>query len=374
MRFERFFPVLAAIGLWTAACGAPRLRPENEISLSFPLVEASRVNCRSPLMPAITAGPGGLVLVETRNGYLQALDPEQATIRWSIFLGAAASEPVVVGDRIVWAISNGWIFGLDEAGQEAWRLEINEPVFGELRVVGGRVVFLNEKDFLTALNPADGAIVWRIPVPSAAKWTADGERIILRTSDNRLRIFESDGRPTGDFAIEGKAAGDFGIVDNFAVLGFADGRLAAYDLTTGEKRWSQHLGGVPVGPPVSDGRNIYVVLSSQIVAALQLKRGELLWWKALSGRAAFSPRLIGSYALVSSRSPRLQAFLAKDGEAEVAFEAGGEILAPPEMIGSKILLVINAETEDQDVFVSLHASPPAPPESPEKTDATEIKK
>lgn len=325
-------------------------------------------------MPAITAGPGGLALVETRTGYLQALDPEQATIRWSIFMGAAASGPIVVGDRIVWAISNGWIFGLDETGREAWRLKINEPVVGELRAVGGRVVFLDEKDFLTALNPADGAIVWRIPVPSAAKWTADGERIILRTSDNRLRIFQPDSRPDGDFAIEGTAAGDFGIVENLVVLGFADGRLVAYDLTTGEKRWSQRLGGVPVGRPVSDGQNVYVVLSSQIIAALGIKRGELLWWKPLSGRAAFSPRLIGSYVLVSSRSSRLQAFLAKDGNMKVAFEAGGEILAAPGMIGSKILLVMNGETENQDIFVSLFPSPPVPPESPQKTDAAEIKK
>jgi len=342
--------------------------------LKFPLVEVSRMNCRGPLIPKITAGPGGLVLLETRTGFLQALDPEKKTIRWSTFVGAGAPAPVVVGDRIVSALTNGRVIGFDEAGQEVWNLKFDRPFREELRVVGGRVVFRNEEEFLTALNPADGVIAWRVPVPAVTDWTADGDRIVLRTSDKRLLIFRSDGSPAGDFLIGGKAAGDLGLVENFAVLGFAGGYLGAYDLTTGKKRWVQRLGGVPVGPPVSDGRNVYVVLSNQIMAAFHIKRGELLYWKPLSGRAAFPPRFIEPYVLVTARSPRLQAFLAKDGRVKIAFEAGGEILAPPELIGTKIFLVMNGETEEEDVFVSLEPSPPDPPESPEKTDAAEIKK
>ncbi len=374
MKLERVYPVLTAVVFWAVACGGPRLQPEGMIDWKFPLTEASRMKCRGPLIPKITAGPGGLILVETRTGYLQALDPEKTTIRWTSFVGAGAPAPVVVGDRIVCALKKGGVIGLDEAGQETWRLKLDKPVRDDLRVVGGRVVFRNAEGFLTALNPADGAIAWNISVPAAADWTAGGERIVLRTSDNRLLIFRPDGSPAGDYLIGGKAAGDIGLVENYAILGFAAGYIGAYDLTTGNKRWRQHLGGVPVGSPVSDGRNVYVVLSNQIMAAFHLRRGDLLYWRPLSGRAAFSPRFIGSTVFVSSRSPRLQAFSAKAGEVKVAFEGGGEILAPPESIGSKIILAMDGETEQEDILVSLLTSPPESPESPEKTEGEDIKK
>jgi len=368
MRYDRFSPALAAVILWTTACGTPHLGPESPLELNFPLVEKARLSCRTPLLPGITAGPGGIVLLETRTGYLQALDPEKMKILWTSSVGAGGPVPVVVGDRIVCASTGGRVVGLDPGGGTVWNMKADGPVRDDLRVVDGRIVVHSEKGTLIALNPTDGTVAWKINVPERADMTSDGSRIVLRTTDNRLSVFRSDGSSAGDFFIGGRAAGDFGLAGDCAVIGFADGYLGAYSLTTGKSRWRQRLGGVPLGPPISDGRNVYVVLSNQILAAFHLKRGEILYWKPLSGRGAFAPRLVETYVFVSSRSPRLQAFRAKDGQVKTAFEAPGEILAPPERIGSNIFLAVAGETEKEDLFVSLSPPPPTDESSPEKKE------
>ncbi|MBN1939533.1 MAG: PQQ-like beta-propeller repeat protein, partial [Candidatus Aminicenantes bacterium] len=283
MRIERFPAGMGiAVVLLGVSCGAPDLQPKPVPDVVFPLVETARVIVKGPLIPRLTAGPGGLLLAASTSGELQALNPAAKSVAWTHQEGRSKTAPVVDGDKIFWAAEDGAkgkIVCLDPKGHVLWHRLIDEPAGGDLRVVGGKLVFQEGDKALSALNAADGTPAWRDPASLPEEWTADGSRIVVRTADGRLRALDPEGRLVREIEVGENAAGPLGLFGNFVYFGYDDGRFGAIDLATGRKKWQMRLGGIPAGPPVSDGRVVLVALSNHVLAALRAKRGDLLWWK-----------------------------------------------------------------------------------------------
>jgi outer membrane protein assembly factor BamB len=349
---------LAVAALVAAACAPSSLPPSLSPTLIFPLAEEIRLSCRGPLVPKLVAGPGGLVLVTTTTGYLQAVDLEQQARRWEFLSTSAEVAPVVAGDRIIFAAGDGKIYGLNPAGKAVWERKPEEPIQGEPLLVGNQMVYREGKNFLAALNPADGAPLWRVPASAQTDPAAWGDRIVFGTTDGLIKILSPDGRNFRNYLAGGKPVGRLGVNLDDVYLNLDDGRFNAYDLSTGKNRWSVRFGGAPVGPPATDGRTLYTALSNNIVAALNPKRGDLYWWRPLSGRASFPPLILNNHVLVVSRSAVLQAFAETTGKAEVAFEAGGALLAPVLVAGPRLCLAVKGDTEGLSVIIVLRLAPP----------------
>ncbi|MBN1940276.1 MAG: PQQ-binding-like beta-propeller repeat protein, partial [Candidatus Aminicenantes bacterium] len=118
-----------------------------------------------------------------------------------------------------------------------------------------------------------------------------------------------------------------------------------------------------------DGRVVLVALSNHVLAALRAKRGDLLWWKPLSGRAAFPPTLSKDLVFAASRSAVFQAFDLGDGTATTAFIVASaehsesrEILAPAALIGPNVFLATGGEAEGEALVLVLDLVPPKPPD------------
>jgi len=370
MRIDHFPAGLGlAVVFLAASCGGPKLQPKTAPAVKFPLIEAARLTVKAPLVSRLVAGPGGLVLVASITGELQALDPPAKATRWTFSGGPSRMAPAVEGERIYWAAEDGKVYGLDAKGKTLWTRTLEEPVRGDLRVVGGRLVFREGDKALTALNAGDGGVAWSDPASLPEEWTAGEDRIISRTAAGLLRVLDPDGRLIREIPVGETAAGSLGLYGNDIFLGYADGRFGAFDLSTGKKRWSIRLGGIPVGPPVTDGRIVFVVLSNHILAALRAKRGDLLWWRPLAGRAAFPPCLHGAYVFAGSRSAVFQVFAAGDGTEQTAFTTPSEILAPAEKIGSKMYLMTSGDADDEGFVFALDLIPPKAPEKPKTPEA-----
>ncbi|MHB8055398.1 MAG: outer membrane protein assembly factor BamB family protein [Candidatus Aminicenantales bacterium] len=368
MKIDRFGIAagLAVAAVWAAACGAPGLKPADAWEITFPLTAVDTTSGRGPLIPRIVPGPAGLILLASTKGYLQAfdpVDPEKKTCRWIYFVKKASAPPVVSEGRIIWAADDGRIFRLDDKGKAVWTVNLAEPVLGEMGIVGTEIVFREGGKVLSALDPEKGGILWRTEDYPVADWMADKTRIIIRTTDNHLKIVHPNGRLFRDIPMAEEAVGSFGLYQDHVYTGLANGRFALYDLENGKKRWTIHLGTEPIGRPVSDGKTVYVVLSGQILAALDASHGDLLWWRPLSGRGAFTPRIEGDFVYVASLSDKLQSFSRKTGEAKIAYAAIREIVAPVEIIGTTLVVVSNAPSEDRFYLTRLSLAPPAPAET-----------
>lgn len=105
----------------------------------------------------------------------------------------------------------------------AWRAPLDGPVWAEPLVVGGRVIVATENDSLYALNPADGAVVWRdhvgTPVPESALPCGDVFPLGM----------------TGTPAYDPATNSIFVVAEETG----AEHVLYAFDASTGQVRWSR---------------------------------------------------------------------------------------------------------------------------------------
>jgi len=357
----------AAAVLGSAACGSVKLTPADALEMKFPLVAQNKDSGLGPMIPAIVAGPGGQFLVASHSGYLQAFDPantEKKTYVWKYYAKTSETPPVVSEGRIFWASNEKKIFRLDDKGKLIWTKTLAESVSGEMAAVDKEIVFREGEKALSAFDPENGDILWRTEESSIGDWTADPTRILIRTTDNRLKVINPDGKVFKDIPLAEKAVGLLGLDGKRVFSGFADGRFGCVDLGRGKKRWSIRLGAETIGRPVSDGKQVYVVLSSQILAALDARRGHLLWWQPLAGRAAFTPKIVGEYVVVSSQSDKLQAFQRKTGKAETAYMASRELAGPVELSGTMLCAVSFHPVENYFLLHIFNLAPPAPVEIP----------
>jgi len=349
----------AAVFLLQAACGGSAIRVAPRPALTFPLIEEARITCQGPLLPRLVEGPEGLLLLTTKTGRLQALDTEKRIVRWTFSASSTSVSPVAASDRIFLAVADGTLYGINPAGQMVWERKLEDPVRGELMVVGSQLIYRADQDVLVSLNAADGTRRWRIPSAVRTDPSIWGDRFVYGTTDGKLRVVDAEGRLVRNWPLGGAAAGRPFVLGDRAFVSLEDGRFEAFDLPTGKKRWSIRLGGIPIAPPAFDGRNLYAVLSTHIVTGIRANRGDLLWWHPLSGRAAFPPLLENKALIVASRSPVMQAFVGRSLTPTTALEAGREIATTLLIRGGILYLGLNGEAEGTGTLVMLRLEPPA---------------
>jgi outer membrane protein assembly factor BamB len=206
--------------------------------------------------PLEAAGPGidpltGMVVVATRDGYVQAYSPEGKELWWAKLEGPYLAPPAV-GDGLVFVAGlDGRVFAFDAArGEFRWLYEYKEE-FGSQPVVSGDLVYVATLEgTVLALDAKTGAWRWHF------RREPSGKFIILGV-----------GRPK--------------IVDGILYQGFADGSVVALDAKTGAVKWDRKVGrgaypDIDADIQVSKDR-VFVASSGGQVAALDRQSGTPIW-------------------------------------------------------------------------------------------------
>ena len=213
--------------------------------------------------------------------------------------------PTVVGGRVFVAGHDGDVAAHDPfSGERLWEADTGVPVSGGPGAGAGLVVVGSSAGDVVALHVADGAVAWRARVSSEVlSAPAVGERIaVVRTGDGKLfgldtangeRSWVYD-RTVPVLTLRGTSAPV--IAGDVVVAGFDSGHLVAVSLADGELLWESHVA-APTGhtelerlvdmdadPVVSDGV-VYVVAFQGRVAAFDLDTGQPLWERDLSSHA-----------------------------------------------------------------------------------------
>lgn len=219
---------------------------------------------------------GGGLLVPLSTGRVVLMDYQTGTMLGSPFQPAAAPESTVVWtvpvtlpndpDQVVIADSRKKIYRL-RAGEQVNELaskDLQTPLLGPAAAVGNVYVATTSgpaADFLvgyelSSLNEAfrillDGRAVWG-PVPA-------GDACLLRTSDGKLRAFDSSGKqrfeldaPAGD-----PVAAPVQVGDAMVLVG-KPGWVIAYDPTSGELLGQSDIGQPLSAAPVAVGNRLLV--------------------------------------------------------------------------------------------------------------------
>jgi outer membrane protein assembly factor BamB len=257
---------------------------------------SSRINAR-PIYA------DGRIYAMDGRGHVYALDPEDGSQIWqadlrsdfrrdrTTFGGGLAFD----GGRVFAHNGNRFLAALDAAtGNEIWRADSLTPFHSAPTAVNGMVFVSTDDNELYAIEQGNGEIAWNhqgiaeparlLTSPSVAVLGetiiapyASGEIVALRIQNGNPIWNDALTRTGGLTPISAinDVAGSPVIVDDFVYAMSHSGILAAFDLRTGERLWTQPAGGLHA--PWVAGDFIFLVTTDGEVVCVERADGTIRW-------------------------------------------------------------------------------------------------
>lgn len=204
---------------------------------------------------------GGIALVTSTGGIVQAVRRGDGRPVWRRQLAGWVYPPAVVGDVAVVGGRAATLWGLDvDDGTVRWTRELSqELVYRPVNLDGEHVLVTQFDGHVVSLNAATGKVRWKVrdPVPSRSP-SVVAATVMLPGLDGRLRARAvADGRSLWSAGIGGVAAWSPRAMRSGAqvVTGDREGNIRLLDAGTGEILWSGQLpGGIAAAPvPMESG-------------------------------------------------------------------------------------------------------------------------
>ncbi len=301
---------LVALALAAAPTPPTSVDPLFEVAWRKTLVEPYLLEYKpfEPAGPAIDPATG-MVVVATRDGYVQAFSAEGKELWYWTGKGPYLASPGIGAGLVFVGGIDGKVHAFDAAkGHVVWTYSYREEFGSQPVVVGDLVYFATLEGTVLALEAKTGN--WR--------WHFRRE-------------------PVGKFTILG--VGKPAVVDGVLYQGFSDGTVVALDALTGAVKWDRKVGrgeyaDVDGDPQVTKDR-IFVASYAGQVAALDRSSGVPVW----EARApyAYKAGLDGDTFVVVTTS-EVMAFDARTGKALWSTPLEGTPLTNPLFVKNLIVV------------------------------------
>lgn len=294
-------PEPAAIADWPMAGGPPSHAPGHVVLGERPAVAwRASAGSGSSYRQRITSGPvisGGTVYAADAWGTVSAHALADGRRRWSADTTPEEESAVALGGGV--AFADGVLYAATGAAE------------------------------LLALNPADGAIAWRVRLPAPARGapTVAGGRIFVPTTENQLLALSvEDGRRLWTHRAGAQATIPLGlpapaVEGDTVVAGFGTGELVALRVSDGRPLWTEALGGLAntsladivgiTGLPVIDRGRVIAVGLGNTTIAVDLRSGRRLWERNFGGGAGVAAA--GDWVFAVARGGEALAVGREDG-------------------------------------------------------------
>jgi outer membrane protein assembly factor BamB len=250
------------------------------------------------------------------DGMLEAINKHTGHTFWTRRLGSlSASSPAVLGNTVyatVLARADGVKKGLVAAvnastGAIRWARELPSASESSPLIDHGMVFFGSQNGTVYALNIHNGNPIWTYHAAGAVKASPtlkEGKLYFGDYSGHLQAISEQTGRRLWIAGSEGALLGSGTFYSTAAVvygrvfLGNTDGRVYAYDASTGRLDWAVQTGAyVYASPAVTNapglGPTIYLGSYDGTFYALDARSGHIDWQYNAHGRISGSATIIG---------------------------------------------------------------------------------
>lgn len=235
---------------------------------------------------------------------------EQLRVRrlWSVGVGDGQGKglyritPVIVGDRIYAAGSDGEVRAVDrQGGKTLWKRELDSGLSGGVGHHEGMLLLGGNDGEVIALDAETGEERWlsRVSGEVLAPPQGDGRVVVVQTYDGKLygldyksgtRLWNYDSN-VPVLTIRGTSTP---ILSNgVAFAGFANGRVFAFDASSGAVMWEARVA-IPQGRSEIErivdvdgamalvGTELYVASYQGRIAALDARTGRKIWQRNIS--------------------------------------------------------------------------------------------
>jgi outer membrane protein assembly factor BamB len=205
---------------------------------------------------------------------------------------------------------NGRIVALNsKTGQTRWHRDLPSPSESSPLLDGSKLFFGSQSGTVYALNARNGNVLWTYHAAGAVKAspTLSGGVLYFGDYSGHLQaVSEQTGRAMWVSGSEGAVLGSGTFYSTPAVvygrvfLGNTDGRVYAYDASSGRLDWAVQTGAyVYSSPSVTNapglGPTVYVGSYDGNFYALNAQSGGIVWKFSAGGRISGSPTIVGRY-------------------------------------------------------------------------------
>ena len=259
-------------------------------------------NDRRRLAAAPVIGGGTLFVMDT-DGVVHALDPASGHEKWThSFRAASAQESAVFGGGVSYGDGAAYVTtGLGEVakldaatGKLLWSVKPAGPLRGAPTVAFGAVYVATQNNEIHALNDQDGSSLWQesaslgetgvfgVAAPAAGQGTviegySTGELIAYRYENGRVLWSDALARTSLSTSVGVLTDIDADpIIDHGRVYALGQGgRMAAYELVTGQRIWELNLAGIST--PAVAGDWIFTLTDDAKLLCIARSSGKVRW-------------------------------------------------------------------------------------------------
>ena len=257
---------------------------------------------RQRLAAAPVIGGGRLFVMDT-DGVVHAFDAKTGKAQWStpfrikgdsaaaVFGGGASYD----SNRVYVTTGLGEVAALDAAtGNQVWRVKPAGPLRGSPVIAFNAVYAMTQDNQLVALDVADGAVLWTVSAsvgqsgvfgvgaPAVGQGTvvagfSTGELVAYRYENGRTLWSDALARTSLSTTVGVLTDIDADpIVDRGRVYALGQGgRMAAYELVTGQRVWELNLAGIST--PAVAGEWIFTLTDDAKLLCIARGSGKARW-------------------------------------------------------------------------------------------------
>ncbi|MDT0507282.1 PQQ-binding-like beta-propeller repeat protein [Novosphingobium sp. MMS21-SN21R] len=251
---------------------------------------------------------GGKMFVMDTEGTVHAFDAATGSRVWdtavkaekqnanSTFGGGAAFD-----DGVVYVTNGvGEVAALDAAsGSIKWRVKPAGPLRGSPTIAFGQVMVMTQDNQILAINAADGAVLWNenasvgqtnvfgVAAPAAGQGTivagfSSGELVAYRYENGRQLWADALARTSIATSVSTLTDIDADpIIERGRVYALGQGgRMAAYELVTGQRIWELNLAGIST--PAIAGDWIFTLTDEAKLLCIAKANGKVRWMTQLA--------------------------------------------------------------------------------------------
>jgi outer membrane protein assembly factor BamB len=309
-----------------------------------------------PVLPPSILGYHG---PPSRTGVMPGPGPAGVPgVVWSRQLAGPISQtatPLVADGAVYLADARGSVTILDEMSGSIRRTIRPEagPSAGSLVIAGGSLIDGTSDGLVTAWS-LDGATVrwtWRSPTGGALAMAAGSDVVVAASLDGTVYGLSLSGAKMWSLAVGGPASRSAAIDGSVAVVGADNGRLTAFDVATGQVRWTSNVGGTEVATPAIADGVVYAAsgvrggTAAYVLTALDLGSGAKKWrWSPPTANRLFVGAVDGSSVYPVSEDADIYRIDTATGLGTPLVQTGGPIGALPAIVGDVLYVASGDRT------------------------------
>lgn len=318
---------------------------------------------------------GGMLYVIDTSATVHAFDPRTGGKRWSTAVRSNDDQGDVefgggvsaTGDRLFATTGIGDVAALDPAtGKVLWKVRPGGPLRGSATLNNGHAYVMSQDNQIFALSQDDGSVVWAdsgtvgstaifgVGAPAAVQGTvvagfSSGELTAYRYENGRVLWGDALSRTSISTTVAALTDIDANpVIDRGRVFAIGQGgRMASYELVSGQRLWEISIAGVAT--PAVAGDWVFVVTDSGQLLCVSRADGRIRWisqldrWRNAKKKTGIirwhGPTLAGNRLVLVSTDGEMVTVDPADGTVRRTFDIGRSMSLAPVVAGGMLYIL-----------------------------------